>query len=339
MKINAKISIQPLLFVIALFTALIIHACSLGQLSSAQTLRVGISRWPGFDVAFYAQEAGLFEARGLDVELIPFENQQDIARAVMRDALDAGFITLWDAMQTDSGNDKPAFILTTNISHGSDGIVTQSAIQSVQDLRGKKVAAKLGTVNHLILLEALKHHQIEPREVQIVDISNESAVQWLQENRVDGAVIWEPQLTETAQAIQGNIIHTTQEIDSLVIDGLMSRSSHIQAQKAELKNFILAWFDLMQAIKTKPTEVFETVGQQFGQTGEAFASDYAGLKKGDIALNRQMFVEGGLQTAVQKMVQLLREDPRHGRIVREEIDLDAELLTAAIQTWRPLNFD
>ncbi|MDY6782282.1 MAG: ABC transporter substrate-binding protein [Cyanobacteriota bacterium] len=335
MKISAKIPIQPLLFAIALLITLTIHACSLELFDSTQTLRVGISRWPGFDIAFYARETALFKKRGLEVELIPFENQQDIVRAVMRDALDAGFIALWDAMQADPSSDDPAFILATNISHGADGIVAQSGIQSLEDLRGKKVGAKLGTVNHLILLEALKHHKIQPSEVQIVDISNEEAARRLRENRLDGAVVWEPLLAETAKAIQGNVVYTTQEIDSLVIDGLVSRSSHIQDKKAALKQFMLAWFDLMHAIETKPTEVFEIVGKQFGQTGEAFASDYAGLKKGDIALNRQMFVGGALQAAVRDMVQLLRADPRHGRIVRENIDLDAELITTAIQAWRP----
>ncbi|MDY7012897.1 MAG: ABC transporter substrate-binding protein [Cyanobacteriota bacterium] len=334
MKIYPKPPVQPLLFAIALLIALAIHACSLAPFDSTQTLRVGISRWPGFDVAFYAKEAGLFKKRGLEVELIPFENQQDIVRAVMRDALDAGFIALWDAMQADPGTDNPAFILTTNISQGADGIVTRSAVRSLEDLRGKTVGAKLGTVNHLILLEALKHHKIEPSEVQVVDISNEEAAKRLRDNRLDSAVTWEPLLTETAKAVQGNIVYTTQEIDSLVIDGLVSRSSHIQDKKAEFKKFILAWFDLMQAIETQPQEVFEIVGKQFGQTGEAFASDYAGLKKGDIALNRQMFVEGGLQAAVGEMVQLLRADPRHGRIVREDIDLDADPVTAAIQAWR-----
>jgi NitT/TauT family transport system substrate-binding protein len=57
--------------------------------------------------------------------------------------------------------------MVTNISHGADGIVAQPAIKSVANLRGKRVGAKLGTVNHLILLEALKLHQIKPEEVKI----------------------------------------------------------------------------------------------------------------------------------------------------------------------------
>lgn len=46
-------------------------------------------------------------------------------------------------------------------------VVAQPAIKSVANLRGKRVGSKLGTVNHLILLEALKLHQIKPEEVKI----------------------------------------------------------------------------------------------------------------------------------------------------------------------------
>jgi NitT/TauT family transport system substrate-binding protein len=142
--------------------------------------------------------------------------------------------------------------MVTNISHGADGIVAQPAIKSVANLRGKRVGAKLGTVNHQILLEALKLHQIKPEEVKIEDISNETAVDLMQQGLLDAAVNWQPLLGETAQAIKGNIIFTTQEVDSLVIDTLVSRSTIIRQKKAELKQFIMAWFDIMSAVETKP---------------------------------------------------------------------------------------
>ncbi len=193
------------------------NACSLAPQQLAP-LRVGITSWAGFDIVLYAQEAGLFKQRGLDVQLIRFENQQDSTRAMLRGTLDATFVSLWDVVQSDSGSDKPAVLMVTNISHGADGIVAQTVIKSVANLRGKRVGAKLGTVNHLILLEALKLHQIKPEEVKIEDISNETAVDLMQQGRLDAAVIWQPLLGETTQAIKGNIIFTTQEVDTLVID-------------------------------------------------------------------------------------------------------------------------
>ena len=315
---------------------LLANGCVARQNHELKTLRVGINDWPGYTIAFYAQAAGLFEKRGLEVKLVRFENLQDAARAAIRGSLDATFSTLWDIMQVDPGQDRPVLVMVTNNSYGSDGIVTQSGVQSVKDLRGKKVGAKLGTVNHLILLEALKLKQINPEEVQIEDVSNEIAAQRMKEGSLDGAVVWEPFLSDTAREISGNVPFTTKDVDSLVIDVLASSSSFVASHKAELTQFILAWFDLMHAVETKPDEVFEVVGKQLGQSRESFASDYAGLKKGDIAMNQRMFEpQGRLQEAKEQIIQLLRQDSRHSRIIREDIEIDAEPVTAAIEEWKP----
>jgi NitT/TauT family transport system substrate-binding protein len=321
------------LFVLGLLVVITLNAC--GQSQSLQPLKIGITTWPGFDIVLYAQEAGIFKQRGLDVELVRFENQQDSARAVLRGALDASFSSLWDVMQVDPGNDKPEVLLVTNISHGSDGIVARSGIQSVKDLPGKRVGAKLGTVNHLILLEALKLHQIKPEAVTIEDVSNETAVDLLRNGKLDAAVVWQPLLGETAAAIKGKIIFTTKEVDSLVIDTLMSRSSITSTKSAELIQLIQSWFDVMQAVETKPTEVYDQVGKAVGQTGVSFGQDYAGLKKGDIPMQQRMFQsKSRLREAIAQMAQLLKADPRSGRVPREDVEINAELVTSAISTWK-----
>jgi NitT/TauT family transport system substrate-binding protein len=337
-KQKLRLGIKPTwlcLFAIALSLTFLTNACSFGQNQSLKPLRVGITSWVGLDIARYAEPSGIFKQRGLKVELVRFENQQDSSRAVMRGALDAAFASFWDVMQVDPGNSKPVVLMTTNISAGADGIVAKPEIKSVEDLRGKKVGAKLGTVNHLILLEALKAHQIKPSDVQILDYSNEVAAQKIKEGEIDAAVLWEPMLGETAKNIKGNVIHTTKQVDSLVIDTLMSSESIVKAKKAELKQFMLAWFDVMHAVEIKPKEVFNTAGKKLGQSGESFASDYAGLKKGDMTLNRRMFAaDGRLNSAKAEIVQLLKADPRHGRVVRQDVKIDATLVNEAMAGWK-----
>jgi CheY-like chemotaxis protein len=82
-----RLGIKPTwlcLFAIALSLTFVINACSLGQNQSLKPLRVGITSWVGFDIARYAEPSGIFKQRGLKVELVRFENQQDSSRAVMR---------------------------------------------------------------------------------------------------------------------------------------------------------------------------------------------------------------------------------------------------------------
>ncbi|MEM9274284.1 MAG: ABC transporter substrate-binding protein [Cyanobacteria bacterium P01_F01_bin.143] len=333
-KIKSWLSLLTL-FLVALIFPLIIHGCVFPQNNDLKTFKIGINNWPGFDIVLYAQELELFKQRGLEVELVRFQNGSDAARAMLRGSIDAAFGTLWEVKQVDPGNDKPVFVLVTNISSGSDGIVAQPNLKSVSELKNKKIGAKLGTVNHLILLEALKLHNLEPKDIDIDNISNQAAVQKMQKGLLDAAVVWEPLLSNTAENIQGNIVYTTKDIDSLVIDGLITRSEILRNKNEELTRFIVTWFDIMAALENNPDEVYAIVSQQLDQTPGSFARDYAGLEKGDIAMNTRMFKpEGRLNQALGQLAELLREDPRHGRIIRKDVQIDGTTVMEAIARWQ-----
>jgi NitT/TauT family transport system substrate-binding protein len=322
------------LTLIALLSSLLIKSCTLGGEVALKPFKVGMNSWPGYAIALYAKEAGLFKKRGLDVEFVRFTNQQDNIRATMRGSQDASFVPLWEVMQVDPAGDKPVVMMVVDISAGSDGIAASSAIKTPKDLRGQKVSTKLGTVTHLILLEALKSNQLKPTDVEIVDASNDRGAELLKKGEVSAAVMWEPLLSNTAKAVGGKVIHTTADVDSIVIDTLASRSSVVNSKQDELVSFIETWFDTIQAVETKPQEVFASVAKQTKQTVEAFTEDYKGLKKGDIAMNNRMFTGGRLQEASKLTSELLREDPRHGRIIRDDVEINAVPLNKAIANWK-----
>lgn len=301
---------------------------------SAQ-LRIGINSWPGYALAYYAQTTGLFQKRGLKVELIPFSNQQDNIRATMRGAIDASFVPLWEVLQVDPGEDQPAIVLVTDVSAGSDGIVARTGINAVAQLSGRKVGVKLGTVPHLVLLEALSKAKISPLSVKITDLLNEASIAELKQGKVDAAVIWEPFLSETAKQIKGKVIFTTRDVNSLVIDTLATREQYASQNSAVLKQFTLAWFDATQAVQRQPQAVFKTIATQIGQNPQKFADSYAGLKQGDRSLNQEMFQKGRLTQAIQQTKLLLQADPRHNRVIRQDVSIQAQPVEQAAAEWRP----
>lgn len=319
--------------IMACILSLFLHSCALS--SQPQSLKIGLNSWPGYSIAYYAQSAGLFKQRGLDVELVQFSNQQDNIRATMRGALDASFVPLWEVMQVDPGEDRPAFVLVADISAGSDGIVARSGINKIADLRGKKVGVKLGTVTHLVLLEALKMANIPPEAVEIVDLSNEISCRRLQDGNLDAAVVWEPKLSQIAQHIKGKVLFTTADVESLVIDGLATRQHFLEKNQQLLRQFILAWFDAIHAVEAHPDKVFATIAKQVGQDAASLTADYGGLKKSDRAMNQQMFKQGQLQQSIQQIAQLLEADPRHNRIIRKDVVVSSAPVIKAVSAWKP----
>lgn len=318
----------------ALMTA---PACGGSKKAKPLPLRIGIAQWPGFDVFFHGRENGLFEKRGIEVTLMHFDNQHDAARAVMRGALDAAFVSSWDAHDVDHGSDSPAFILVTNVSHGADGIVARAGIASMAELRGKRVGAKLGTVNQLILLEALALHGLRPEEIEIVDMDNALAERWIYEGRLDAVVTWEPVLSKISTETGGSILYTTRDVDSLVVDGVMTRKQMIAENRESLIRLALVWFDIMHELDGHPEKVYESAAKATKIDPATFASGYAGIRRGDRDLNRRMFTEGRLPQVLAAQTEMMRAFPLGTTTARTDIIIPPDIVVAALERWRPLS--
>jgi len=307
-----------------------IATINLGQDNGLQPLIVGMNDWPGYTIIVYAEAKGLFAQRGLDVKLVHFEEQTDNLRATMRGYQDASFVALPQVMQTDLPGVTPEFLLISDISSGSDGILARPGINSMDELVDKKISARFGGLSHLILLEALRAHNLDLDSVEVVDLANEEGVEHLRGGTIDAAVLWQPLLTEAAREVGGEIIYTTRDVDSIIIDGLVTSSEIVQAKREELIIFLQVWLDVMDAVEQDPEEVFTVVAQQLDVPMEEFARDFEGMKHGDRHLNQKMLVDGGLYPLVYQIYKLALEDPRHGLVIRRDVIINGQLFSEAV---------
>jgi NitT/TauT family transport system substrate-binding protein len=313
---------------------LILTAIALIGLRSKQVLQpltVGMNDWPGYSVILYAEAKGLFTKRGLDVKLVHFEEQSDNLRATMRGYQDASFAPLPQAMQLDFPQAIPEFILVADVSAGSDGIVARPGLNFMAEMTGKKISARFGSIAHVILLEALWANDLDLDEVEIVDLSNEEGIAHLKDGSIDAAVLWDPLLGKTAKEIGGNIIYTTAEIDSMVVDGLITRPEVVEEKEEELIRFIQVWLEVMDAVETNPQEVFTIVAQQLDMPVEVFVQSFQGMIHGDRILNEEMLVQKRLEYAIARNYRLLLESYRHPSMIRDDIVINSRLFSQAVE--------
>jgi NitT/TauT family transport system substrate-binding protein len=106
-------------------------------------LKIGYSTWVGYGPLFIAQEKGYFTDAGLEVELVKVEDPKDRFVALAGGQLD-GLVTTLDTMSQYWNAETPyRAILGLDESSGGDGIVVNSGIASVEDLKGKKSVSML----------------------------------------------------------------------------------------------------------------------------------------------------------------------------------------------------
>jgi NitT/TauT family transport system substrate-binding protein len=300
------------------------------------SLRIGINDWIGYAIARYAKHSGLMKKRGLEIDLIEFMNLQDATKAVLRGSLDATFSTTWDLMNTSVLSAQPVILLVADVSYGSDGIVARAPLKSMKDLQGKRVGVKLGTINELILLEALNFHQISQKAITMIDVSNEIAADKLRTNKIDAAVMWQPLLGQTAKEIQGSIIYTTKEQESLVLDILVTTNPIFQQRKSAFRQFIWAWFDAMAILKKEPEIVFEFLEKELGQSRDSLIESYAGLKPGNIDLNREMLGQSQKINFVLSQTNDLLIQNNHSQTIRSSIIIPSDFITSSLDQWNTI---
>jgi NitT/TauT family transport system substrate-binding protein len=127
---------------------------------AAEPLRIGYSDWPGWVIWQVPIEKGWFKQAGLNVKFEWFDYSASM-EAFTAGKLDMVGMTNGDTLVTGATGGKGVVFLLNDYSAGNDMIVARPGINSVKDLKGKKIGVELGLVDHLLLLNALKKNGLK----------------------------------------------------------------------------------------------------------------------------------------------------------------------------------
>ena len=160
---------------------------------------MALSPWPGWFVWYLVKEKGFFEKNGVNVDLVWFPVYSDSLSALASGKVDANSQTLSDTLAPASKGIKLKAVLVNDNSNGGDGVVVKPSINSLKDLKGKKVATELGTVDHLLMLTALEKAGLAEKDVSYTNMTVNDAGPAFISGNLDAAVLWEPFLSKAIQ--------------------------------------------------------------------------------------------------------------------------------------------
>lgn len=247
----------PLFVALTLFTMLV-SACSNSSATQGSAsdvpVKIALSPWPGWFVWFLAKEKGFFEKNGVNVELVWFPVYSDSLAALSSGKVDANSQTLSDTLAPVSKGIGLKAVLVNDNSHGGDGVVVKPNINSLQDLKGKKVATELGTVDHLLMLTALQKANLKEKDVNYVNMTVNDAGPAFISGNLDAAVLWEPFLTKAVEEGKGKLLFSSKDTPGLIPDLLVFREQFTKNRPDDVKKILNAWFDTLDYWKANPEE-------------------------------------------------------------------------------------
>ncbi len=232
--------------------------------ASGATIRLGFSAWPGWFPWQVAEEKGIFTKHGLKVNLTYFESYTDSLNALASGKLDANSQTLNDTVSSVAGGAKQTIVLVNDNSTGNDQIISGPGINAVADLKGKKVGAEQGTVDHYLLLLALKKAGLAPTDVDFQPLETGAAAAAFASGRLDAVGAFAPFTTQALARTGSKAIATSADFPGAIPDHLVVARDLVTSRPDDVQKLVDAWFDTLDYIKANPAESVATMAKKGG---------------------------------------------------------------------------
>lgn len=202
-----------------------------------------------------AQQAGFFTANGLDVELIV---KQSGVKAI--NALHEGHVAMatvpehiaaFDSLKRDDF--QIVAVINRNQSHELIGR-KDHGINSVSDLRGKKVAITKKSASSYWLHRLLVYNSLSMADIELIDASPPELVQLITEGSVDAVNTWHPHAYKSREALGENAFYLPTQLGQDMFWLLIGSRQWLAANPAVTVRLLKALEQTARFIKTKPDE-------------------------------------------------------------------------------------
>ncbi|KTC31917.1 MAG: taurine ABC transporter substrate-binding protein [Pseudomonas sp.] len=196
------------------FPLRLLAAASLAAASFlAQAADLTVAYQTTVDPAKVAQADGSYEkATQAKINWRKFDNGADVIAAIASGDVQIGY--LGSSPLTAAVTRKvpvETFLIATQIG-AAEALVARdgSGIKTPQDLVGKKIAVPFVSTGHYSLLAALKHWNIDPAKVQVLNLAPPAIIAAWKRGDIDATYVWDPALGVAKE--NGKVLITSGEL-------------------------------------------------------------------------------------------------------------------------------
>jgi taurine transport system substrate-binding protein len=199
------------------FARRLLAALTISSLSlSAQATDFTVAYQTTVDPAKVAQADGAYEkASNSEIDWRKFDGGAEVITAVASGDVQIGYVGS-SPLAAAATRQLPVqtFLIATQIG-AAEALVARdgSNISKPEDLIGKKVAVPFVSTGHYSLLAALKHWNIDPAKVQVLNLAPPAIISAWKRGDIDATYVWDPALGVAKE--NGKVLITSGELSEL----------------------------------------------------------------------------------------------------------------------------
>lgn len=286
---NKKILLGVVIIIILVISGYIImNNRSIQPTGELPKIKIAMVTFPGYAPLYVAKEKGFFD--GVDVELVRIESIGDI-RSAMRSGDINMYAATYDIFQsTKDVSPNGIGFLAIDESHGADGVATMSGINSIKELRGKKVGAEPGFPPYLVLQYLLDKEGMTLKDLDFQDMPTTDAGNAFAAGKLDAAGIYEPALSASVKARPGSkVFVSSANIPGLVQDLIFADEQLANNHPQALQKVAAGYFKALDYINTNHDEAYQIMAKAFNVSVQEMEDFKTGVSWIDKSENIQLF--------------------------------------------------
>jgi NitT/TauT family transport system substrate-binding protein len=262
-------------------------------------VRLGFSAWPGWFPWQVAQDEGIFKANNVQVDLKWFDGYLESISTLTAGQIDANSQTLGDTVNSVAGGADQVIVLVNDNSTGNDKVIVREGINSVTDLKGKKVAAEEGTVDHFLLLLGLKKAALSPQDIQFVPLETGKAAAAFVGGQVDAVAVFAPFTTQALKRPGSKELFSSKNFPGAISDHLVFTRKFVNEHPDQVQALVDSWFATLDFMKANQDKSYKTMAKRAGVTVQEYKEYADGTQLFTLEENLKAFQPGNTMTSLQ----------------------------------------
>lgn len=231
----------------------------------APPIRFAFQNRIGSAIPMVAVEKGYFQQQNLVVQPLRFNSGPACAEALFSGSADIG--TMGDSTSILATARHPHLKIIASHSSGAHRhrmvVKDDSAFQTIDDLRGKRIAVKKGTSTHGALLAAMAAQNIPADAITIIDLNPATMPDALWAGSVDAIAASEP-TPSLAELNGGRELATFGGLGNQYPILMLAQTSFLKARENDLLAFIKALKKAEAFVRDHPHETIALLSQTTG---------------------------------------------------------------------------
>ncbi len=276
-----KMKLKNLILPAVLFAALLAGTISVSA-DEKEDVTMAFCTWTGYAPMFIAKELGYFDDAGINMDIQIIEDESTYAALLVQGSVQF-LATAQDPNIKMFANGTPSrYVLAMDASCGADGLVATEDIESMDDLKGKTLALDTAASSYYFFLTALEDaSSLKEEDINLAEMSDttEAGLAFMS-GQVDAAIMWEPELSEALDGVEGaHTLVTSADYPETILDSLVVNTDYAEEHPEVVEAVAEAWYKAIDFMKENPEEAYEMMASGFEEvTAEDIASDVEGLE-------------------------------------------------------------